>query len=66
MPKNKDKKLTKLTKLHRWLDKKVIELTEDRLEDRDSESKTLLLRLKKQKLAVKDYISQLTKPKDTV
>ena len=60
------KKLKKLTKLHSWLDKKVSQLTEDRRKDRDSESKTLLSRLKKQKLVIKDFISQLTKPKDTV
>jgi uncharacterized protein YdcH (DUF465 family) len=52
----KSKKIKKLEDHHRYLDKKVRELTEDRLKDRSSESKTLLMRLKKTKLALKDAI----------
>ena len=44
------KKMKKLKKLHGWLDKKVNQLTEDRKKDRSQESKTVLVRLKKQKL----------------
>lgn len=54
----KSKKIKKLEDHHRYLDKKVRELTEDRLKDRSSESKTLLMRLKKTKLALKDAISK--------
>ena len=55
------KKMKKLKKLHGWLDKKVNQLTEDRKKDRSQESKTVLVRLKKQKLTIKDAITELTK-----
>ena len=62
---SKDKKLKKLKDHHDYINRKVGELTEDRLKDRSSESKSLLVRLKKTKLAIKDSIarakSKLTK-----
>ena len=54
----KDKKLKKLQDHHAYLSKKVAELTEDRKKDRSDESKTLLMRLKKTKLAIKDSIAR--------
>ena len=54
----KDKKLKKLKDHHAYLSKKVAELTEDRKKDRSAESKTLLMRLKKTKLAIKDSIAR--------
>ena len=60
------KKMKKLKKLHSWLDKKVNQLTEDRKTDRSQESKTVLVRLKKQKLSVKDAITELTKNENKV
>tara|TARA_B100001175_G_scaffold229353_1_gene195941 strand:- start:270 stop:461 length:192 start_codon:yes stop_codon:yes gene_type:complete len=54
----KSKKIKKLEENHKYLDKKVKELTKDRLKDRSSDSKTLLMRLKKTKLALKDAISR--------
>ena len=54
----KDKKLKKLKDHHAYLSKKVAELTEDRKKDRSDESKNLLMRLKKTKLAMKDAIAQ--------
>ena len=62
----KSKKMKKLKKLHNWLDKKVNQLTEDRKSDRSQESKTVLVRLKKQKLSVKDAITELTKNENKV
>jgi len=50
------KKLKKLEEEHAYLDKKVKQLTDDRLKDRSSESKTILMTLKKTKLALKDAI----------
>ena len=50
----KDKKLKKLKDHHDYLSRKVAELTEDRKRDRSTESKQLLMRLKKTKLAIKD------------
>ena len=55
---NKNKKLRKLMDHHTYLNKKVAELTEDRRKDRSNESKTLLMRLKKTKLAIKDSIAR--------
>ena len=43
----KNKKLKKLIDNHEYLNKKVKQLTEERKYDRSSESKTLLMRLKK-------------------
>jgi len=54
----KDKKLKKLKDHHEYLSRKVAELTEDRKKDRSDESKTLLVRLKKTKLAIKDSIAR--------
>ena len=53
----KDKRLKKLKDHHEYLNKKVSELTNDRKKDRSSESKILLMRLKKTKLAMKDAIA---------
>ena len=61
---NKNKKITKSKKIkklhdhHDYLNRKVAELTEDRKKDRSSESKSLLMRLKKTKLAIKDSIAK--------
>ena len=52
----KNKNLRKLKVHHDYLNKKVTELTKDRKKDRSSESKTVLMRLKKTKLAIKDAI----------
>ena len=54
----KNKKLKKLMDHHAYLNKKVAELTEDRKKDRSDESKTLLMRRKKTKLAIKDSIAR--------
>ena len=54
----KDKKLKKLKDHHDYLNKKVAQLTEDRKKDRSSESKAVLMRLKKTKLALKDAIAK--------
>ena len=54
----KNKKLKKLMDHHAYLNKKVAELTEDRKKDRSDESKTLLMRLKKTKLAIKASIAR--------
>ena len=54
---DKDKKLKKLKDHHAYLSKKVAELTEDRKKDRSGESKQILMRLKKTKLAMKDAIA---------
>ena len=64
----KDKKLKKLLDHHDYLNRKTKELDKERGSgDRDTESKQLLLRLKKTKLAIKDEIarvkSELTKRK---
>ena len=42
---------------HAYLNKKVEELTIDRKKDRSDESKQILMRLKKTKLAMKDAIA---------
>ena len=52
-----DKKLEKLKDHHDYLNKKVEELTKDRKKDRSDESKQILMRLKKTKLAIKDAIA---------
>ena len=43
---------------HAYLNKKVAELTIDRRKDRSDESKQILMRLKKTKLAMKDAIAK--------
>ena len=55
--KRRSKKLKKLQEEHAYLDRKVKELTKDRLKDRSAESKAILMRLKKTKLALKDAIA---------
>ena len=55
----KDKILKKLKDHHAYLSKKVAELTEDRKTDRSSESKSILMRLKKTKLAIKDEMVKI-------
>ncbi len=54
----KNKKIEKLKDHHDYLNRKVKELTEERKKDRSSESKALLMRLKKTKLAMKDAIAK--------
>ena len=56
--KRRSKKLKKLEEEHVYLDKKVKQLTKDRLKDRSTESKDILSRLKRTKLAVKDAIAK--------
>ena len=56
---NKNKQLRKLQLHHDYLNRKVAEVTELRLHDRSIESKTILMRLKKEKLALKDQIAEL-------
>ena len=58
---NKNKQLKKLKLHHDYLNRKVAEVTELRLHDRSIESKTILIRLKKEKLAIKDQITELEK-----
>jgi uncharacterized protein YdcH (DUF465 family) len=54
----KSKTYKRLKEQHDYLKRKVKELTEDRKKDRSSESKTLLVRLKKSKLALKDALAR--------
>jgi hypothetical protein len=54
----KRKKLKKLEVEHNYLDRKVAQLTKDRLKDRSSESKEVLTRLKRTKLMIKDAIAR--------
>ena len=57
----KSKKLKKLEDHHDYLNRKTKELDKERGEgDRSEESKQLLLRLKKTKLAIKDEIARVT------
>ena len=56
----KSKKLKKLEDHHDYLNRKTKELDKVRGDgDRDTESKQLLLRLKKTKLAIKDEIARV-------
>ena len=57
--KRRSKKLKKLEEEHVCLDNKVKQLTKDRLKDRSTESKDILSRLKRTKLAVKDAIAKV-------
>ena len=59
MVKIKDKKLKKLVLAKEYLDRKVSELTKDRKTDRSWDAKATLVRLKKQKLKIKEEISRL-------
>jgi hypothetical protein len=56
--KKKSKKLKKLQDEHQYLDRKVAQLTKDRLKDRSTESKEVLSRLKRTKLMIKDAIAR--------
>ena len=56
--KRRSKKLKKLEEEHAYLDRKVKQLTKDRLKDRSSESKDILNRLKRTKLIIKDAIAR--------
>ena len=58
LTKRRSKKLKKLEEEHAYLDKKVTQLTKDRLKDRSSESKDVLTRLKRTKLMIKDAIAR--------
>jgi len=58
---NKNKQLKKLKLHHDYLNRKVAQVTELRLHDRSIESKSILMRLKKEKLALKDQIAELEK-----
>jgi len=58
---NKNKQLRKLKMHHDYLNRKVAEVTEMRRYDRSIESKTILMKLKKEKLALKDQIAELEK-----
>ena len=62
----KSKKLKKLEAHHTYLNKKVAELTEDRKTDRSSESKSILMRLKKTKLAIKDEMVKIKNKLNTL
>ena len=56
----KSKKLKKLEDHHDYLNRKTKELDTERGDgDRDADSKQLLLRLKKTKLAIKDEIARV-------
>ena len=57
----KSKKLKRLEDHHDYLNRKTKELDKERGDgDRDADSKQLLLRLKKTKLAIKDEIATIT------
>lgn len=58
---NKNKQLRKLKLHHDYLNRKVEEVTELRRHDRSIESKSILMRLKKEKLSLKDQIAALEK-----
>jgi hypothetical protein len=58
LTKRRSKKLKKLEEEHQYLDKKVTQLTKDRLKDRSTESKDVLTRLKRTKLMIKDDIAR--------
>ena len=55
----KSKTYKRLKEQHDYLKRKVKELTEDRKKDRSSESKNILMRLKKTKLALKDAMANV-------
>ena len=59
--KRKDKKLKKLLDHHDFLNRKTKEIDAEREEgERSGDGKTHLIRLKKQKLAMKDEIARVT------
>jgi hypothetical protein len=55
------KKIEKLKDHHAWYDAKVKELEEERQNDRSFSHKSLLIKLKKTKLAIKDQINNMMK-----
>ena len=60
LTKRKDKKLKRLLDHHDYLNRKTKELDKERGDgERSGESKQLLLRLKKTKLAIKDEIARV-------
>lgn len=58
---NKSKQLKKAVMHHEYLNRKVTEITELRKYDRSQESKIILMKLKKEKLQLKDEIAKLEK-----
>jgi uncharacterized protein YdcH (DUF465 family) len=58
--KNKDKQMLRLTKEHVYYSKKVEEIEKEREKNRDFFHKSLLVKLKKIKLIIKDKIKELT------
>ena len=61
MPKIRNKKLKKLQDHHDYLNRKTRQLDGERGDgERSADSKQLLVRLKKQKLAIKDEIARVT------
>ena len=58
---NKSKLLRKAVMHHEYLNRKVSEITELRKYDRSPESKIILMKLKKEKLQLKDEIAKLEK-----
>ena len=60
MTKRKDKSLKRLIKEKEYLDRKVKEMEQDRSWDRSWDAKAVLLRLKKQKLKIKEEITKVT------
>jgi uncharacterized protein YdcH (DUF465 family) len=58
---NKSKQLKKAIMHHEYLNRKVAEITDLRKWDRSPESKTILMKLKKEKLSLKDEIAKLEK-----
>ena len=58
--KNKDKKYKKLVETKKYLDSKVAELTKDRKKDRSWDMKATLVRLKKEKIKIKDEIARIS------
>ena len=61
LTKRKDKKLKKLLDHHDYLNRKTKEIDVERGDgERSSDGKALLIRLKKQKLAMKDEIARVT------
>ena len=61
LTRRKDKKLKKLLDHHDFLNRKTKEIDAEREEgERSSDGKALLIRLKKQKLAMKDEIARVT------
>ena len=62
----KSKQLKKLKEHHDYLNRKGKELTEERKKDRSSESKAILMRLKKTKLAIKDALESMQKKLKTL